>query len=163
MTAATRLAKDVIFRPLIPDDRKFFAAGWLRSFNRRGTAVKAVHSKTYFHFQQKVIQRLIRRGRVIMAADPRNPRKELFGFACWEQLHTTCVLHYVYVRGSDRGRGIGTALVNESLGACEPAASALVWTHRTGGFDVWIQQFADREAPGLPLLYNPFLIDQENH
>lgn len=153
-----------MFRAPIANDRAFFAAGWLRSYKSRGSTVKGVHAKTYNDFQQRLIQRLVRRGEVIMAVDPAAPERTLFGFACFERLRGTCVLHYVYVRGVCRGNGIGSALVRECLRAFEPeAARALAWTHRTSGFDSWIRQFADRERPNLPLLYNPYLTDPENH
>ena len=98
-----------------------------------------------------------------MAVDPTRPRQKLYGFACSERLRGTCLLHYVYVRGDARGQGIGGALIRESLQALEPKATALVWTHRTSGFDQWIRRLAERDHPGLPLLYNPYLVDQENH
>lgn len=124
--------------------------------------MKGVHSRTYDYFQAKLIRRLVERGEVVMAVDRADPRR-LFGFACFERLRGTCVLHYLYVRGEARGQGIGSALVRESLLAFTPKANALVWTHRTPGFDSWVGRLAAREEPELPLLYNPFLLDTENH
>lgn len=156
-------APEVMFRRLQPEDRGFFASGWLRSFRGHGPAVSGIQSRTYHHYQQRLIQRLIQRGRVDVAADPADPSRVLFGFACWEWVRGTCILHYVYVRGVCRGRGVGTALVNRALDSGEGPPAALVWTHRTTGFDAWARRFADRERSGIPLLYNPYLVDKENH
>ena len=153
--------RSVSCRPMVKRDRGFFAANWLKSF-RRSDAVRGVERQTYFHFHHKILERLLARSIVIVACDQRDP-DIIHGFVCFEVVASTCVLHYVYVRGSRRSQGIGSALLSESIRVCRPAPSALVWTHRTKGFDRWIDRYNAREERGLALLYNPYMIEKENH
>lgn len=155
----------VVFRPLVRTDRGFFANNYLKSF-QRADAARGISSRTYFYFQHRVLERLFARSKVIIACDEADP-DQLYGFAFYEQIDDTCVLHYVYVRGGRRQLGVGSALLNEVTRACEvdpatPPLRALVWTHRTKGFDRWIRRHAGRAGHGLAMLYNPYLIDERN-
>ncbi|MEQ9074108.1 MAG: GNAT family N-acetyltransferase [Sandaracinaceae bacterium] len=147
---------EIVFRPMLKGDTPFFAHSWLKSF-QRSDAVRGVSSETYFYFHHRLLERLLQRSRVVMACEKRDPDR-LHGFACFEDLSGTCLLHYVYVRGSRRRLGIGAALIDEALRACKPLPGALVWTHRTKGSDRWLGKYARERR--LAALYNPYLMHE---
>ena len=148
----------VTFRPMLRTDRGFFSSNWLRSF-RRADRVRHVEQQTYFYFHHKILERLVKRGSVIIACNRKEP-DTLYGFACFEPLGRTCVLHYIFVKKSRRRLGIGRALLVEALHACDTEPSALVWTHRTRGIDGWLSRTVEATGRELALLYNPYLIDE---
>lgn len=149
-------ATSIILRPMVKSDRGYFASSWLKSF-RSADAVRGVERQTYFYFQHRVLERLVARSRVIMAADRREP-DTIHGFVCFEPRVPTLVVHYLFTRKRYRGQGVGRALLDEARRVCDPAPSALVWTHRTRGIDRYAETYA--RAHELAPLYNPYLIHE---
>lgn len=148
-------SESVVFRPMVNGDRAFFASSWLKSY-RRADAVRGVEQQTYFYFHHRLLERLVARSKVVIACDRADPDR-IYGFACFEELNGTCVLHYVYVRKSRQGLGIGSALLDEVLRVCAP--SALVWTHQTRGWAAWIRHYCARAGVELARLYNPYMTE----
>ena len=148
----------LMFRPMVQSDRAFFATGWLRSY-KGAPRVRGISSKTYWYFHHRLLERLLARSTVVIACQQGDP-DILYGFSCFERLEGSCVLHYLYVKGSRRGEGIGSAILDETLRASRDPA-ALVWTHQTKGSVKWLDQYCERTGrQGLARLYNPYLTDE---
>jgi GNAT superfamily N-acetyltransferase len=102
-------------------------------------AHKHTLKEVYDSGMDKRIDRLLFRSRVLVAYFPEVP-DEVLGWSCLEG----SALHYVYVKGVYRRRGIGKGLVPDS---------AKWYTHPT-----------DREgrvfAESLSLKFNPFLLEK---
>lgn len=113
--AAVRLPDlEFTVRPMGPEDVPFVAATWLRSYADSPWA-KRIDQSDYYDGHSKVVNLLINRAMVLVAEFASDEGPVLLGFAAGEQTeHATC-LHYAYVKGFYRQRGVADALLTELL------------------------------------------------
>lgn len=101
-------------RAMGPEDVPFVAATWLRSYADSPWA-KRIDQADYFEGHSKVVNALLNRCTVLVAEFQSDEGPVLLGFAAGEQTeHATC-LHYAYVKGFYRQRGVADALLTELL------------------------------------------------
>jgi GNAT superfamily N-acetyltransferase len=124
-------------------DIDFIFNSWLKSFRDSAFALK-IQSPIYFAEQHKVIERLVKHSRVVIACNDSDP-SQIFGWICADILQGIFCLHYVYVKHSFRRLGIGKVLLN----AFEHEGAG-VYTHKTRAMDAFGEKFN--------LVYHPYIL-----
>ena len=116
------------YREAQPADRAFWGANWANSFRRSRWA--GVVPNHLFHDLMRTLQDgLLRRGmRVSLAHLPGNP-DALMGFVAWEPSDKAPIVHFLYVKDTWRGQGLGGALLRQGPG------DKFIYTHRTEDAD----------------------------
>ena len=129
------------------DDVNFVLATWLKSYriiahdDVVNPVVSRIPGRTYYAGQEALIKRIILKSRVLVACDAEDP-----GFIAGYLVFDPGRIHYIYVKGTLRLRGVARTLITHSgmdLGEC------IDFSHHTP--DVyWIRQKFPR------LNYNPY-------
>ena len=110
-------------RPMTTADEGFVYNSWLRSFRKS----MEMDAKTYYFFQHRKIEKLLRDSRVLMAVHEDDP-DQIFGWVCFAPFDEDYVVHYLYVKATFRKLGIGGRLME--------ALPEITWyTHKTYGSD----------------------------
>ena len=126
--ARTDAAPLAHYRDLEPGDVSFLFSSWLKSY---GKALEREGKRRFFTpthevaAHHDVIARLLQRGRVLLACDPRAP-KEVWSWCCFEAKAGT-VVHYVYTRQLFRRFGFAAELLRRATSGGGPVTH----THET--------------------------------
>src|SRR5690349_1405277 len=93
----------------------FIVDGWMVSY-QRSREVQDLPPDVYCPAQRAFIHRSLRVGQATLAVNREDP-SQFFGFIAFERDTSTlaAVVHYVYVKKTFRGMGIGGLLVDEVL------------------------------------------------
>ena len=113
---------DISLRNIVQEDVSFVFNSWLKSF-RTGIMCSRVENSIYFSEHHKLIERLIRRSKVTMAVDPKEPGN-ILGYIVYEHIDGVFVLHFLYVKHTFRNMGIGRQLCNSTGHNFETAGCA---------------------------------------
>ena len=122
-------------------DIKFIYSSWLKSFRRSPFAAQ-ISNALYFDGQHKRITHILAKPEtnVICVCNPEDA-SQIYGWICAEIGGPITVVHYVYVKRTYRGFGIGKGLI-ESLGS-----KNFIFTHDTG----FAQKFGGVYSPYLAM------------
>lgn len=129
-------------------DLNFVLSTWLKSYrvdakeDLVNPVVSRIPGRTYFKGQEAAIKKILKNASVLVACDKDDP-SFITGYFVFESTK----LHYLYVKGTFRNRGIARKLLDQSgLDLTHP----FEFTHHTPDI-FWIKR-------KLPLLhYNPYL------
>lgn len=83
----------------------------------------------YYRWHRAVRQTILDRGTCLVAVDSEEP-DYLWGYICFEPIKSDLVVHWTYVRSSERRQRVGYRLLAEAL-AWYPDAERVLTTHRT--------------------------------
>lgn len=130
----------MIIRAGQQDDGPFIFNSWLRSYNEhlRPLDRRAGYWKAHKEVIADLLASSAKVGGVLVAVDPERlvqidvtkpPQPKILGFAVGEPMPEQLVLHYVYVKDKERGKGVARSLVDQ-LRAATPSTSVIV-THMT--------------------------------
>lgn len=139
----------IVTRDFIPTDEAFIYSTWLKSYKASSSFARWIRYDTFFPNHQEKIRRILEgEGTVIRVAHPRGLPQTIYGYLVYEQITgmPRPVLHFVYVRLSERRKRIAAQLffdINLNPSHCE-------YTHRTKEC-VWIEKMFPQ------LNYNPYL------
>lgn len=122
-------------RPAIDADITFVRASWHTNFWK--FARKRLEKKVYDPEQERRINRLVFKSRVLVAFFPEVP-DEILGWSCI----SGDTLHYVYVKSVYRRRGIATGLV----------PGVKTYTHAT-------DRVGEAFAKSIGAQFNPYLLE----
>lgn len=118
--SAEKVDQPIRIRLLEAKDRPFILSTWLRSFARAPSSpMKSMSPPLYYFEQGRLIEGLLRRAQVLVAADP-DIADAILGWIVaerWTEPSDIAVVHYVYVKTDFHGRGIGRALTQPFLEA----------------------------------------------
>lgn len=114
----------ILLRPANAEDVGFIFNAWLKSF-RNSEFTKELPNEIYFSEHHKVIEDLLKRYDVIVAANQEDPT-QIYGFICAGYTDNVFTLHYVYVKHTFRRMGIGQALLNSFQ---HDPSYAAIYTH----------------------------------
>jgi GNAT superfamily N-acetyltransferase len=122
----------VAFRDGRASDIGFVASNWLRSYHwHRECFFERCSSLTlreYYQGHHALVEWLLLRSRVVVAHNP-DDDDQLYGFVCFEPLQSGLVVHYLYVKSSRRGWGVGRRLFH----AIREPGQRTICTHWTRG------------------------------
>ncbi len=135
----------VSLRAATQDDVGFIFNSWLKSY-RQAPATQGIPSQIFFSEHHKLVERLLTSSNVIVACDPEDP-SQLFGYICASKVEGILAIHYVYIKHTFRGLGIGKMLLNAL--EHDPSAAA-VFTHST--------RVATKLASKYNLIYHPYVL-----
>lgn len=107
-----------------PEDSPFYFMAWLRSYREHSDVARKMDERIYFKWQQKVIERLLRRARLLIAYNP-DDSDQHYGFICYESSAFIPILHYIYVKKPFRKLGIAGELLSLM------GKQSFVYTHET--------------------------------
>ena len=93
------------------EDVSFVFNSWLKSY-RNALACKNVPNEIYFNEHHKLIERLVKDNKVVVACSETDAN-ELYGYIVAGQSEGIFVLHYIYVKHSFRNMGIGLLINGE--------------------------------------------------
>lgn len=125
-----------------PADWPFVFSSWLQSYRRGSVAVTLIDSKSYYTEHHRLVERFLSKSdSIVLVATPEGDPGVILGYVAASAAGET--LHYVYVKESCRGLGLGKALV-----AALPSQPQRV-THLTNRGAEWGHK-AD-------VIYNPYL------
>ena len=136
---AEELANLVIHRPANANDGPFLLNSWLKSYARHRDSLfyAQVSKETYFTKHHKAIIGLLGNSTVTMAVN-KDDQEQILGWACYQNLDDKDVLHYIYVKHSLRGFGVGTGL----LAYATPTEKPIEVSHITpSGLALWRANF----------------------
>tara|TARA_R110002167_G_C12560091_1_gene641709 strand:- start:367 stop:825 length:459 start_codon:yes stop_codon:yes gene_type:complete len=132
-------------RPLIEDDLPFLYNSWLKSYRFSHYAEKITNT-IYFEDHHKLIERIIKDCKVLIACNPSDP-SQLYGYIVVGEEEGILVVHFIYVKHTFRNMGIGKTLL-DAVGHSSDTAS--VYTHHT--------RMADKLASKHNFVYHPYLL-----
>jgi len=135
----------VRLRVAVAEDISFIFNSWLKSY-RNSNQAHLVCNSIYFSEQHKLIERLVKDSKVIVACNNEDPT-QLYGYICAGNIEGIFCLHYLYVKHSFRGLGIATALINAFE---HDVSSAGIFTHMTKPME--------RLAIRFNLVYHPYIL-----
>jgi len=141
----TKPAPKVRLRPAGQEDVNLIFNSWLKSY-RSSYATKNITSTFYFSEHHKVIERILKVGKTIIACNDEDP-SQVYGYVVGDEVDGIFVLHYLYVKHSFRGLGIGKVLFNSF--DHDPTVAAL-YTHHTHS--------AHRLAAKYNMLHHPYIL-----
>ena len=98
----------IAFRPYATTDINFILSNWLHTW-ANAPANFGVHKHVYYKTAEAHIKDTLARCGAIVACDPNDP-DDLFGFIAAEYMDDETVIHWIHVKPSFRGFGIGRAL-----------------------------------------------------
>lgn len=113
-------------RPALEADAAFIFNSWLKSFRDKGLA-KPVCNEVYFSEQHKLVEKLLKRCTTVIACNPTDPAS-IYGWACFERVEGTFVLHYAYVKQPFRGLGLAKEILAEAKHDWQTAGLFTHWT-----------------------------------
>lgn len=113
-------------RRFLETDRAYVAATWLDSFADSPLA-RSLGRRRYDLRWQPLIRELLRMSTVLIATPSDDPDLIAGWIAFGFDDREGSLVHYVYVRDSLRGFGVGSRLLTEALGG----SSRWTYTHRT--------------------------------
>lgn len=146
----------VSMRRATPEDGRFVADSWLRSY-KGAYHVKRVPAEVYWKQHRAVIAHAVDRSDVWIACDPHDPWT-IWGWICAERDGSALVVHYVYVKDAFRGFRVGSHLVKA---LCDEAPTTHVfYTADTKGarhFLRGLEEFGALPERVEPV-YNPYLM-----
>lgn len=116
-----------LIRKALPNDVPFITNSWLKSY-RDSREVQGIPNNQYFYHQHKLIEALVPRSIVIVAAMKSDPHI-IMGWLCAEVADTALLLHYVYVKNDYRRMGIGSGMLRFVKEYEQPPA--IITTHTT--------------------------------
>lgn len=134
----------ILLRPANAEDVGFIFNSWLKSF-RNSEYASEIPNEIYFSEHHKLIERLLQKYEVIVAANPEDP-SQIYGFICAGLTDGVFTLHYVYVKHTFRRMGIGAALLNAFEHDPEFAA---IYTHKS--------RSAKHLAKKYNFIYHPYV------
>lgn len=109
-----------------PGDANFIYNSWLRS-NRQNTPYDLCENPIYFTEHHKLIERLLKDCKTVIACSV-NDVAEIYGYICYQEVESTMVFHYAYVKHTFRNLGIAKELVAETGHDLTNAALFTQWT-----------------------------------
>jgi L-amino acid N-acyltransferase YncA len=115
------ILEHVTLREATPLDLPLIYSSWLKSY-RKSEATRDFSNQVYFDGHRDVIARLLKRSIVILAVEKADP-DQIYGWVCFERGNPIRTFHYVYVKHTYRGLGLGKLLMGEMMN--EP----VVYTH----------------------------------
>lgn len=110
----------VEYSAAVDRDLRFIMATWCSQI--RGGSHRGWPDDLFEAYRDTVLARLAPRSIVSHAPYDRDA---LYGWICSEQIGPLCLIHYVYVRPSRRGYGLGRALIDRAA-----AGRDIAFTHR---------------------------------
>lgn len=145
----------VSMRPATPEDGRFVADSWIRSY-KGAYRNKRVPAEVYWKRQREVVANLVDRSDVWVACDPLNPWT-VWGWICAERQANVLVVHYVYVKNPFRGFKVGSMLVKELVE--ERPTDAVFYTADTKSAKHFLLGLRENGAlpTGVEPVYDPFL------
>ena len=132
-------------RTATAEDVPFIFNSWLKSY-RNSHFCKLVVNEIYYNEHHKVIERLIKKSKVIVACN-RDDENQLYGYIVADEVEGFFALHYIYVKHSFRNMGIGEALLNSF--EHDPSVAS-IYSHHT--------RLCDKLAPKYSMVYHPYLL-----
>lgn len=159
----------VLIRGIMKSDVPLIMNSWLENL-RKSSHVKGVPNDVYYTYQHRLLEALLPRATVYVAADPEDP-DTVYGWACVEVIDNKLVFHYIYVKrlvkavqvGEEGGKrkykgwGMGTALVKEAL-KFEPNVEGIVYTAETIAGKEFMKRLYEKDVLPDEPVYNPFLL-----
>lgn len=136
----------VVLRAAGKADIPFITSSWLKSY-RDSAAVKGVPNTIYYASHHRVLEHLIPRSTVLVAANP-DATEQILGWICAELVNGAFVLHFLYVKNVFRRFGLAQKLVASLEEVEKPVAH--FFTHRTRSMTRWEQ--------GRRWIYNPYYV-----
>lgn len=106
---ARQPALSLLVRDAVEADHNFIFATWLNHF-RDGPVGKLPIQEVYFREQHLLIEKLLGRCKVLIAANP-EAEDHLFGWLVGEVVAGSGVVHYAFVKSPFRKSGVGRKLV----------------------------------------------------
>ena len=133
-------------------DVPFITNSWLESYRDRGWANRHVPNRVYFLYHHRIIEKLWKApGVTWMVACLPSDTTFILGWLCGEMTNAGPVLHFVYVKASNRRMGVATHLVE----AFRDGAPRGFITHLTSGWEG-----LESELPG-EYVYCPYMVFDE--
>lgn len=132
-------------RPANQEDVPFIFSSWLKSY-KYAPWCRNLTNTVYYAEHHKVIERLLKTNDVIIACNPEDP-SQIYGFVCAGTVDGIFCLHYMYVKQSFRGLGIGKTLLNAFQ---HDPSTAAVYTHHT--------RIAEKQAAKYNFVYHPYIL-----
>ena len=139
------MKESVRLRTLIDDDLPFLFSSWLKSYRSSHFAEKITNT-IYFEDHHKVIERIIKNSKVLIACNPSDP-SQLYGYSVAAEEGGGLVLHFLYVKHTFRNMGIGKTLL-DAVG--HESDKAAVYTHHT--------RMSDKLASKYNFVFHPYLL-----
>lgn len=108
----------LVVRGMVTADAPFIFSSWLKSYRVGSALARDVVRPVYFAQHHRMVERLLARGRVLVAADAEGPQN-ILGYAVGEHIGPVAVVHYLYVKAPFRGIGIGQTLAQVMVSGLE--------------------------------------------
>jgi GNAT superfamily N-acetyltransferase len=134
----------LVVRTMTPGDERLIFSSWLKSYREGATGSREITRSVYFVQHHHLIEALLARGIVLVAADAGDPTN-ILGYAVGEHKGPVAVVHYVYVKAPFRNIGIGRMLAHGLVNGCE----SVHHSHTTAAAAQLVKRFKS--------VFNPYL------
>ncbi len=131
------------------EDLPFIYSTWLRNYKHSSDFAKEIAPAVYYKFHQAAIERIIKRGALVLMAVDNEAPDVIWGWAVVEKTPEADIVHYLYVKKAFRGLGVGTEL----LQMAQVNPTKLAYSHITTAGKKFLEGVAKSNA-----LYIPYAI-----
>lgn len=131
-------------------DISFIFSSLLRSYEEVAVEKLRISVSVYYRGHHDLLMRVLERGQCLMACDPEDP-DQIYGYVLYasdDHGQPPC-LHYLYVKGSFRRAGIGSALLRAS-GLLEEIGP-VAYSHEKPDFSKYLLKYFRRRT-----VYDPY-------
>jgi hypothetical protein len=135
----------LIIRDASAEDVPFIFSSWLKSF-RNGAMCRHVDNTIYYAEHHKVCEKLMKRCKILIAADA-NDVANILGWICYEEIDGIFTLHYAYTKHTFRGLGVLRQIFNSIKHDFNTAG---IHTHMTEAFKSLAYKYN--------LVYHPYVL-----
>ncbi len=126
-------------------DVPFIFSSWLKSF-RTGLFCKHVDNNFYYAGQHKLMEKIVKRSKIIVAVDPHNPA-DIYGYLCFEHIDGLLVIHYGYTKHTFRCMGVFRQLIKHTN---QDFNNVSLYSHSSIMASILAKQYN--------LVYNPYIL-----
>ncbi len=101
--------EEVVIRDNLPEDESFILDSWLKSYYGASFFTVKIPKSVFFSHHSRLIKKLLVTSRIRLAVDPQD-----LGIIAGYIVYEPDKIHYLYVKESLRGFGIGKKLLSEA-------------------------------------------------
>ena len=115
------------FRGVLPNDIPLIMDAWLAE-TRHSAFAKFIDSRIYRAGHHKLLERILKRSKVLIACNPEDP-SHVFGFFVFEE-SPTVYCHWLYIKQAYRGQGLAREMLRFVVPSIlTPAAPQIACSH----------------------------------
>lgn len=105
----------IVLRESEDNDFAFIMNSWLTSYRESSEFAKHIPKQIYFKYHHQIVDQILkRRSTTVIVAVNSDEKDLIYGYAVFEVLNKTQIVHYIYVKRAFGNFGISKALTDNA-------------------------------------------------